>query len=60
MWKISNSLYPLMDLDGTLVDLDITPSPSNSPDDLSNLERELLRKRENYTRSLTVTNIYVR
>ena len=33
-----------MDLDGTLVDLDITPSPSNSPDDLSNLERELFEK----------------
>ena len=44
MWKISNSLYPLMDLDGALVDLDITPSPSNSPDDLSNLERELFEK----------------
>ncbi len=44
IWKISNSLYPLMDLDGALVDLDITPSPSNSPDDLSNLERELFEK----------------
>ena len=33
-----------MDLDGALVDLDITPSPSNSPDDLSNLERELFEK----------------
>ena len=44
MWKISNSLYPLMDIDGTLIDLDITPSPSNSPDDLSNLERELFEK----------------
>ena len=44
MWKISNSLYPLMDFDGSLIDLDITPSPSNSPNDLSNLERELFEK----------------
>ena len=60
MWKISKTLYPLMNLDGTLVDLDITPSPSNSPDDLSNSKGNFLRKRENYTCSLTVTNIYVR
>ena len=44
MWKISNSLYPLMNLEGALTDLDITPSPSNSPEDLSKLERELFEK----------------
>lgn len=44
IWKISKTLYPIMDLDGALIDLDITPSPSNSPDDLSNLERELFEK----------------
>tara|TARA_B100000676_G_scaffold295303_1_gene334348 strand:- start:195 stop:4955 length:4761 start_codon:yes stop_codon:yes gene_type:complete len=44
MWKISNSLYPLMNLEGALIDLDITPSPSNSPEDLSKLERELFEK----------------
>ena len=48
MWKISKTLYPLMNLDGTLIDLDITPSPSNSPDDLSNLERELFEKTGEY------------
>ena len=44
MWKISSSLYPLMGLDGAFIDLDITPSPSNSPVDLSNLERELFER----------------
>ena len=60
MWKISETLYPLMGQDGLLIDLDITPSPSNSPDDLSNLEGNYLRKRENYTHSPIVTNIFVR
>ena len=44
MWKISETLYPLMGQDGLLIDLDITPSPSNSPHDLSDLERELFEK----------------
>lgn len=52
MWKISQSLFPLMVLDGTLIDLDITPSSSNTPEELSNLERDIYEKSgESYLQS---------
>ena len=32
-WKISNTLLPLIQFEGTLIDLDVTPSSANSPED---------------------------
>jgi len=37
MWKISNSLVTLMQFEDPLIDLDVTPSPTNSPEDLADL-----------------------
>ena len=45
MWKISTSLHSLMALSGAQIDLDITPSPSNSQEDYSKLDRELNAKK---------------
>ena len=40
-WKISNSLLTLMQFEDTLIDLDVTPSRSNSPEDLIELNQEI-------------------
>ena len=40
-WKISNSLLTLMQFEDSLIDLDVTPSPSNSPEDLIELNQEI-------------------
>ena len=40
-WKISNSLLTLMQFEDSLIDLDVTPSPSNSPEDLIQLNQEI-------------------
>jgi len=37
MWKVSNSLLALMQFENSLIDLDFTPSPTNSPEDLADL-----------------------
>jgi len=37
MWKVSNSLLALMQFEDSLIDLDVTPSPTNSPEDLADL-----------------------
>ena len=40
-WKISNSLLTLMQFEDSLIDLDVTPSPSNSPEDAIELNQEI-------------------
>jgi len=41
MWKVSLSLLPLLVSDNYLVDLDVTPSPNNSPEEIAELRREI-------------------
>ncbi len=40
-WKISNSLLTLMQFEDSLIDLDVTPSPTNSPEDLIELNEAI-------------------
>jgi len=37
MWKVSNSLLTFMQFEDILIDIDVTPSPTNSPEDLVDL-----------------------
>ena len=45
MWKVSNSFLTLMQFEDPLIDLDVTPSPTNSPEDLADLN-ELIKSYE--------------
>jgi len=40
-WKISNSLLTLMQFEDSLIDLDVTPSPTNSPEELIELNEAI-------------------
>ncbi len=40
-WKISNSLLTLLQFEGSKIDLDVTPSPINSPQELAELNAEI-------------------
>ena len=41
MWKVSQSLFPLSGLEDSLIDLDFTPSPTNSQEDITDLNQEI-------------------
>ncbi len=41
MWKVSQSLFPLLELEDSLIDLDVTLSPTNSQEDIADLSREI-------------------
>ena len=41
MWKISRTLFPALGINGSLIDLDVTPSPTNSEEEHTRLTQNL-------------------